>query len=139
MLMQDPERSSGDRLDDLVRIQVESIAADPWLPQLIVREVLARAESPLRTRFAESVGHGPLMLMARWLEEEQERGVLRSDFDPRMMAMTLASLSAFPFLMLPIVGEEIGLELDETFPARLIEHNQKFLAHGLRARSEEER
>ena len=137
VLMQDPERSSGDRLDDLVRIQVESIAADPWLPQLIVREVLARAESPLRTRFAESVGHGPLMLMARWLEEEQERGVLRSDFDPRMMAMTLTSLSAFPFLMLPIVGEEIGLELDETVPARLIEHNQKFLAHGLRARSEE--
>jgi len=136
-VMQDPERTSGDRLDDLVRIHIESIAADPWLPQLIVREVLARAESPLRTRFAENVGHGPLMLMVRWLEEEQQRGALRSDFDPRMMAMTLTSLSAFPFLMLPIVGEEIGLELDETFPARLIEHNQKFLAHGLRARSEE--
>jgi hypothetical protein len=76
------------------------------------------------------------MLMVGWLEEEQERGVLRPDFDPRMMAMTLASLSTFPFLMLPIVGEEIGLEMDETFPARLIEHNQKFLAYGLRAQSE---
>jgi TetR/AcrR family transcriptional regulator len=137
VLMQDPERSGGDRLDEFVRIQVEAIAADPWLPQLIVREVLARAESPSRAHFAKSVGGGPLMLMVRWLEEEQQRGVLRSDFDPRMMAMTIASLSAFPFLMLPIVGQEIGLELDETFPARLIEHNQKFLAHGLRARSEE--
>ncbi len=136
LLMRDPERSGGDRLDELVRIHVESIAADPWLPQLIVREVLARADSPSRTHFAKSVGGGPLMLMVRWLEEEQERGVLRPDFDPRMMAMTLASLSAFPFLMLPVVGEEIGLELDETFPARLIEHNQKFLAHGLRALSE---
>ena len=138
-LMRDPERSSGDRLDEFIRIQVEAIAADPWLPQLIVRELLARAESPSRERFAKSVGGGPLMLMVRWLEEEQQRGVLRSDFDPRMMAMTIASLSAFPFLMLPIVGEEIGLELDETFPARLIEHNQKFLARGLRARSEEVR
>jgi len=136
LLMQDPERSSGDRLDELVRIQVESIAGDPWLPQLIVREVLARAESPSRTYFAKSVGSGPLMLMVQWLEEEQERGVLRSDFDPRMMAMTLASLSTFPFLMLPVVGEEIGLEIDETFPARLIEHNQKFLTHGLRAQTE---
>lgn len=135
-LIQDPKRSDDDRLDELIRIQVEAIAADPWLPQLIVREVLARAESPSREHFAKSVGGGPLVLMVRWLEEEQERGVLRSDFDPRMIAMTLASLSAFPFLMLPIVGEEIGLELDESFPARLIEHNQKFLAHGLRAQSE---
>ena len=136
LLMRDPERSGGDRLDELIRIHVESIAADPWLPQLLVREVLARADSPSRAHFAKNVGGGPLMLMVRWLEEEQEKGVLRPDFDPRMMAMTLASLSAFPFLMLPIVGEEIGLELDETFPARLIEHNQKFLAHGLRALSE---
>ena len=135
-LMGDPDRSGDDRLDEIVRIQVESIASDPWLPQLIVREVLARAESPSRTYFAESVGRGPLMLMVRWLEEEQARGVLRSDFDPRMMAMTLASLSAFPFLMLPVVGEEIGLKLDESFPSRLIAHNQKFLAHGLRARTE---
>jgi len=135
-LIKDPSRSGGDRLDELVRIQVEAIAADPWLPQLIMREVLARAESPSRAHFAKSVGGGPLMLMVRWLEEEQQRGVLRSDFDPRMMAITLASLSVFPFLMLPIVGDEIGLELDESFPARLIEHNQKFLAHGLRARSE---
>lgn len=137
VLMESPERSGGDRLDDFVRIQVEAIAADPWLPQMIVREVLAHTESPARDRFAKSVGGGPLMLMVRWLEEEQQRGALRADFDPRMMAVTIASLSAFPFLMLPIVGEEIGLEVDETFPARLIEHNQKFLALGLRARTEE--
>ena len=84
-----------------------------------------------------SVGGGPLMLMVQWLTEEQDRGVLRSDFDPRMMAMTIASVSVFPFLMLPVVGDEIDLEVDETFPRRLIEHNQKFLAHALRARSEE--
>jgi TetR/AcrR family transcriptional regulator len=138
-LIEDPERSGGDRLDELVRIQVEAIAADPWLPQLIVREVLAHADSPSRDHFAKNVGGGPLMLMVRWLEEEQERGVLRPDFDPRMMAMTLASLSAFPFLMLPLVGEEIGIELDESFPARLIEHNQKFITHGLRAHSEKTR
>jgi hypothetical protein len=63
---------------------------------------------------------------------------LRSDFDPRRLAITLVSGTAFSFLMLPILGEEIGLDLDETFPTRLIEHNQKFLAHGLRARSEED-
>ena len=135
-LMQDPEREGSDRLDEFVRIQVAAIAADPWLPNLIVREVLAQAESPSRTRFAQSVGGGPLQLMIRWLEDEQKRGMLRPDFDPRMMAMTIASVSAFPFLMLPVVGEEIGLELNDDFPNRLIEHNQKFIAQGLRAQTE---
>ena len=137
-LMQDSERTGGDRLDDLVRYQVEAIAADPWLPKMIVREVLLPGDSPSRDHFAKTVGQGPLMLMVRWLEEEQEKGVLRSDFDPRMMAMTIASVSAFPFLMVPIVGAEIDLEIDDDFPNRLIEHNQRFLALGLRAHSEEE-
>lgn len=139
-LLQNEDGMSGeDRLDELVRIQVAAIAADPWLPKLIVREVLARGETPLREHMAKEVGQGPLTLMVRWLEEEQNRGVLRADFDPRMMALTIASLAAFPFLMGPIVGEHIGLELDDDFPDRLIEHNQKFLAHGLRARTEIER
>jgi len=138
-LMQDSERTGGDRLDDLVRFQVESIAADPWLPKMLVREVLLPGDSPSRDHFAKSIGRGPLMLMVRWLEEEQARGTLRSGFDPRMLAMTIASISAFPFLMLPIVGAEIGLEIDDDFPDRLIEHNQRFLALGLRAHSEEER
>jgi AcrR family transcriptional regulator len=138
-LMSDPARTGGDRLHDLVRLQVESIAADPWLPKLIIREILLPAESASREFFAKTLGGGPLMLLIRWLEEEQQRGALRSDFDPRMMAMTIVSLSTFPFLMLPIVGAEIDLEIDADFTNRLISHNQKLLSLGLRARSEEER
>ena len=96
-------------------------------------------ESPARDYFAKAVGQGPIMMLIRWIEEEQAAGVVRADFDARMIAMTITSLSAFPFLMLPVVGAEIGLEIDDDFPNRLIEHNQRFLALGLRARSEEER
>jgi AcrR family transcriptional regulator len=138
-LMADPERTGGDRLQDLVRLQIESIAADPWLPKLIIREVLLPAEPSSREFFADAIGDGPLMLLIRWLEEEQERGVLRSDLDPRMMAMTIVSLSTFPFLMLPIIGAKIDLEINADFPDSLILHNQKILSLGLRARSEEER
>ena len=139
ILMEDPGRSDGDRLDEFVRIQVAAIAADPWLPKLIVREVLAQGDSSSREKFVRIVGRGPLMLVVRWLEEEQEKGAMRGDFDPRMMAMTIISLSAFPFLMLPIMGGEIGIELDETFPDRLIRHNQDLIARALRARTEEDR
>lgn len=138
-LMADPSIGGDDRLDELVRLHVATIAADPWLPRLLIREVLAETESSLKTELASRVGQGPMKLMIDWIKEEQKRGVLRSDLDPRMMAITLASLSAFPFVMLPIIGEEIGLTLDETFPDRLIDHNQRLLARGIRAISESQK
>jgi hypothetical protein len=53
-----------------------------------------------------------------------------------MLAITLVSVSAFPFMLLPIIDDEIGLALDDEFPDRLIEHNQRLLARGIRALSE---
>ena len=136
-LLAEGESSGGDRLDELLRIQVAALTADPWLPQLILREVLAAPHPQVHDGFADRFGAGPLTLMIRWLEEEQERGVLRADLDPQLMVMTLVSLSTFPLLMLPILGDRIGVQLDAAFPDRLIEHNRKLLAHGIRARSEE--
>ena len=130
---------AGDRLDELMRLHVSALAADPWLPQLIVREVLASQDAGLRERFAERVGEGPLTLMVDWIAEEQARGVLRADLDPRLLVVNIVSLSVFPFLMLPVLGERLGVELDATFAGQLIEHNQKLLAFGVRVRPEEER
>ncbi len=138
-LLKDPDRTGGDRLEELVRIHVSAIAADPWLPRLLMREVLSRGDSPMAKLVGEAVAQGPLRQLISWLEEEQAKHEIREEFDPRMLAMTIMSLTAFPFLMLPIVGDQIGLQLDSAFPDRLIEHNQKFLALALRARTEDER
>ena len=78
------------------------------------------------------------MLTIRRLEEDHEEGDSRSDFAAGMMAMTLVSLTAFSLSRLPILGEEIDLSLDETFPSRLFEQSQKTLARELRAHSEED-
>ena len=136
ILLGDEQRQWHDRLDELVRIHIEAIAADPWLPKLIISEVLAKNDSSIKNKIADHIGQGPMQLMIRWIEEEQARGILRADLDARMLTMTIVSLSAFPFLMLPIIGDEIGISLDDEFSARLIEHNQRLLAHGIRARSE---
>ena len=136
ILLGDEQRPWHDRLDELVRIHIEAIAADPWLPKLIISEVLAKNDSSVTNRIANHAGQGPMQLMIRWIEEEQARGILRANLDARLLAMTIASLAVFPFLMLPIIGDEIGISLDDEFPARLIEHNQRLLAHGIRARSE---
>ena len=137
-VMADRLRSGRDRIDDLVAIQVKAIAADPWLPKLVMREVLARNGSPMQEFVSDAVAKGALQMMVDWIEQEQERHEIRSDYDPRMLAMTIASLTGFPFLMLPLVGDRLGLELDDEFPDRLIAHNQKLLSNALRAHTEEE-
>ena len=122
-----------DRLDQLLRLHVSTVAADPLLPKLILRELLSGSKSVVKTELAGRVGRGPMRTMIQRIEEEQARGILRADLDPAMMAMTLAGISAFPFLLLPIFGEEIGLTIDASYPERLIEHNQRLLSGGLRA------
>ncbi len=138
-LLSDPGRAEGDRIGELVRIQVEAIAADPWLPRLVIREVLVRGESPMADSLGEIIAKGPMQMMIGWLEEEQAKHVIREDLDPRMLAMTIASLTGFPFLMLPVVGDQIGIQLDDDFPEKLIEHNRRILDCALRARTEDER
>ncbi len=128
---------AGDRLDELVRIQVEALSEDPWLPQLLLRELLANPDETVRESLGDRMSGGPLKVMTEWLRGEQERGVLRSDFDPALMALTVSSLTAFPFLMVSLIGKKIGLAEGEEFAAHLAAHNQKFLAHGLRAPAKE--
>ncbi len=135
-ILDDPGRSSEDRISELIRIQISSIAADPWLPRVIMRELLARKDSPLKDFIGEFVAQGPITMMIERLEQAQADGSISTEYDPRMLAMTLASLSGFPFLMLPILGPHLGLELDGDFPERLIEHNQKLLSTALRAQTE---
>lgn len=131
-----PGRTSEDRIADLIRIQISSIAADPWLPKVVMRELLARQDSPIRDFISEFIARGPIALMIERVEQAQRDGIISDEYDPRMLAMSIGSLSGFPFLMLPIVGPHLGLELEGDFPDRLIEHNQKLLSAALRAQTE---
>jgi AcrR family transcriptional regulator len=125
-----------DTLDAFVQLHVRILAANPWIPQFIAREVLTR-ETQHRDHFAAQIRDGPMRILVDWIEAAMERGELRSDLDPRLCALSLASLSAFPFLLLPVIGEEFGLTLDDLSPERLIEHNRALLNFGVRAQLDE--
>lgn len=135
-LVDAPGFAERDGLDELVALHVAALTADPWLPKLIASELLEHGASPLRSRLFRDLTRGPLMAMIRWLEDEQHAGRLRTDLDARWMAISIASLCAFPFLVLPIVGEELGLSPGPDFAEKLVAHTQHFLADGLRARTE---
>lgn len=136
-LIEAPEFARRDGLDELVQIYVAAMTADPWLPKLVASEILAHGASPLRSRLAKDLVRGPMMAMIRWLEEEQRRGRLRRGIDVRWMAISISSLCVFPFMILPIVGEELGLRFGPDSTEDLVTHAQDFLAHGFRARSED--
>ncbi len=137
VLIESADFARQDGLEELVRIYVAAMTADPWLPKLVAGEILAHGASALRSRLADDLVRGPMMAMIRWLEAEQGQGRLRPDLDVRWMAITISSVCVFPFMILPIVGGPLGLAPDPDFTAKLVSHAQEFLAHGLRARPED--
>ena len=130
----DPDSETEASVENLVRVHVTAISRNVWVPQLIAREVLAR-DTPLRKHFDEKAG-GPIEMMIAWIEREKERGLLRADLDAELTAMSIAGLSVFPYLFGPILKRNAHLGFDEEFRDRLIAHNQKLIAHGIRARTE---
>jgi AcrR family transcriptional regulator len=137
VLIESSDAARPDGLEELVRIHVAAMTTDPWLPKLVAGEILAHGASPLRSRLAHDLVRGPMMAMIRWLEAEQSQGRLRPEIDVRWMAISISSLCVFPFMILPIVGEPLGLSLDVGFTEKLVSHAQDLLAHGLRARPED--
>ena len=91
---------------------------------------------PIRDFIGEFMARGPISMMIERVEQAQRDGAISDEYDPRLLAMSISSLSGFPFLMLPILGPHLGFELDGDLPERLIEHNQKLLSAALRARTE---
>lgn len=125
-----------DGLEELVQILVTAMTADPWLPKLIASEILAHGASPLRSRLFRDLNGGPLRAMIHWLEAEQRAGRLRAEFDPRWLAISVASLCCFPFLILPMIGKDLDLAPGKHFAEQLTAHAQQLLAEGLRTRAE---
>ena len=125
-----------DSIETLVRLHSAGLAADPWLPQLIAREVLA-TKGGLRARFADRMRDSAIGLVLDSIESAIATGKIRSDVDPSLCVLSLASLSVFPYLIGPVLGDRLGLEIDDTFHERLVHHNLGLIARGLRAREEE--
>lgn len=120
-----------DIIDTLIRIHATAMSANPWLPRLIAREILGREED-FRSTLHLLVGEGPA-LMRSAITREVQRGTLRKDLDPVMCMLTILSLTAFPYLAGPVLGDQLGFELDDDFRDRLMAHNRDVIAKGLRA------
>lgn len=122
----DAERGSPRRF---VEIYTRTIASNRWLPALIMREVLSE-EGRLRERFVHQIALRAGSLLVRAIEGGQTAGRLRADLDPRLTALSLVSMTLFPFLAFPIAKEVFGVEMGDAYLDRLVEHTARMFLRG---------
>jgi AcrR family transcriptional regulator len=113
-------------------------SANPWLPGLIVREVLS-PDGPLRSMFVREFPERLAPMVEQLVRAGIERGQLRADLDPKLTVLSMISLGLFPFLALPVTSKVFGVRQDVEFLQRLIHHTSEVLARGIRARAGESR
>jgi TetR/AcrR family transcriptional regulator len=107
-------------------------ATNPWLPGLIVREVLM-PDGPLRAMFVKEFPERLVPLAEKLVRMQIESGVLRSDLDPKLTVLSMISLALFPFLALPVTSKVFGVRHDEEFLQRLAQHTTELIARGFYA------
>jgi TetR/AcrR family transcriptional regulator len=101
---------------------VDILAANPWLPNLLVREVLY-GETGFRDRYVRKFAARFAAGMSRSLGEERAQGTMREDLDPDLTLLSFISLAVFPFLARPIVEQALGLEISPEFARRWAGHS----------------
>jgi AcrR family transcriptional regulator len=124
----------GDRPPDLpgfLRAYMQTAAAHPWLPRLILRDVLAPGGA-FRERFIEQFA-GRMAPKVASLAGRNRAGTSPPNLDPRLTVVSMLSLGLWPFLAMPLLERALGLTPDEEGIERLIEHTVRFFEAGLSA------
>ncbi|MEP7245999.1 MAG: TetR family transcriptional regulator [Gammaproteobacteria bacterium] len=132
------EGNASVELGTLLGMAMRMWATNPWLPGLIVREVLM-PDGPLRTMFVREFPERLAPLLEKIVKREMERGRVRADLDPKMVVLSMISLGLFPFLALPVTSRVFGVRQEEEFLQKLIRHTTEVFAHGCAAPGATER
>jgi AcrR family transcriptional regulator len=128
----DPDRAGKVDLAELIRLYTRMLAGNPWVPALIVQEVLAEG-GQFREQFIDHFAGRLAPLFVSVIRRGQARGTLRDDLDPRLAALSAISLTVFPFLALPVTSRVLGLSPTEEALDRLVEHTTRVLLDGIGA------
>lgn len=113
----------------LIRMHMRTAAANPWIPTLIVNEVLAE-KGRFRGTFIKDVAGRQAPLVIELLQRARANGSLREDLDVRLAALSLLSLCMFPFLARAVAGPVLGLKFDDDEIERLIAHTARLFTVG---------
>ncbi len=120
-------------LTGFLRGYMGTLAANPWLPKLVVREVLPD-NGRLRGVFLTELAERAAKLLPEIINREQQSKDLRTDLDPGLLMISVISLAVFPFLAAPLLEPVLDVSLTDTLLIdRLIEHTLDVLQRGIAA------
>lgn len=84
-----------------VELHMRNIAANPWMPRLMLREVLSEGgllREHVQAHFAATLAPKVFALIVA----AQRRGEIRADLNPMLIGLSLVSLAVFPFAATPL-------------------------------------
>ncbi len=116
-------------LDQFMDSYVRMLAANPWLPNLVVREVLYGKDS-FREQFIQRFALRAGRMIPKLISDERKAGRLRSDIDPTLAALSLLSMALFPFIGRPVAEAALDIDMDEMFVQRWVDHALRLFYEG---------
>jgi AcrR family transcriptional regulator len=120
---------SGLPLERFLGIYFQTMMEQPWLPNLLLREVATR-DSPFRKLFVERFAGKAMKLLPALIARQIESGRLRANLDPKHTLLSLLGMTVFPVIAAPVLGPLLGYRLDNDFAAERIEHIQHLFLEG---------
>src|SRR5690606_28437620 len=104
-------RGQGSLLRRFVEAYLGVLNAHPWIPRIIVQEVISR-DTPLRELFVQRFATQAIALLAPTLAEEIRAGRLRRDLDPHLTVMSVIGMCVFPYIAEPLLGGLLDYRID---------------------------
>jgi AcrR family transcriptional regulator len=118
-------------IQQLMSNMIRMAAREPWVTQLLVREVLAK-EGPMRETFIREVAPRAGGRIPSLIKREIEQGRIRADLDPILGALSVMSLCMFPFIALPVATRTFDFKMNDALAERLAEHVVRLFDRGAR-------
>ena len=130
---------SGSDLFQFLRDYMSTLAAHPWIPRMVVREVLPENGRFREIFFKEIAGRGAAIL-PKTIVAAQNDGTISASLDPRFATISVASLAVFPFLMAELLDSKLGVNLsnEKTFDD-FVRHTHTLLVAGFSGANAAER
>ncbi|MEZ9061739.1 MULTISPECIES: TetR/AcrR family transcriptional regulator [unclassified Vibrio] len=124
------EESSHENFLDLMRTYYKEMVKVPKFPRLIA-QVMNMPPSEVQRELLEKV----FLDVAKpaqdvIFEKLVEQGILKQNMDPKLCRVSYVSLMVFPFIAPPPLLAIHGIEINEEFLNRLIEHNIQLMTEG---------
>ncbi|MBY7791371.1 TetR/AcrR family transcriptional regulator [Vibrio fluvialis] len=122
--------SNHQNLTEVMRTYYREMIKVPHFPRLIM-QVMQMPPSELQRQLIEKV----ILDVTKPVQDMMfqkliQRGVVRPDVDPQLCRVSYISLMVFPFVAPRALLAVHGIELNEEFLDRLIEHNIRLMEQG---------